>query len=686
MGWFRKDPAPEQERDINPYTLDQYLQDYFTYDGSSYPIFTMSNAGDEPESGGSGFEGIVNAAYRTNGIVFACMMARSMVFSDVRFTFREIRRNVPGDIASPIDGRNPASAGLSLLRQPWVGGTTGDLLARMISDVDIAGNAFVVRRGNQLVRLRPDWVSIVASAPEGASLWHPDAEVAGYVYKPGGSATDDEPISFLREEVAHFAPTPDPSARFRGVSWIEPILNEVIADKLATTHKRSFFENGATVNLMLEYPQDMKRDMFEFAVKEFGNKHQGAANAYRVLHLLGATAKPVGADMQQVDFKNVQAAGETRIAMAAGVPAAILGNSEGLQGSSLNTGNFSAARRLFGDRTIRPLWRNVCGSLANIIPAPPQAELWYDDTDVAFIREDQRDAAEIRQMDASTLSTLVTAGFDPDAALAAVTSGDFRRLKHTGLVSVQLLPPGQSSAPTLAPAVGENAKWAMRDALRGIVSDTIKTEFRKLPEPPPALPDERMTAIQLTLDYILAEQRRGPSQVNVTTPDVRVEPRIDVNVPEREVVIHPPDVNVTTPEQHIEVHVPEREVTVAPAEVNVTTPEVTVNVPEQRAPEVNVAPAEVNVSVEPTPITVAVPEQRAPDVTVNVPEQAPPTVNVQSPDVTVNVPEAPVPSVEVHVPETKVEVNVPRTKKTRRKIERDDQGIISAVVEEDVDD
>jgi hypothetical protein len=46
---------------------------------------------------------------------------------------------------------------------------------------------------------------------------------------------------------------------------------------------------------------------------------------------------------------------------------------------------------------MRPLWRNVAGSLANIVAVPPSAELWYDDRDIPFLQEDQQDAAVIQQ-------------------------------------------------------------------------------------------------------------------------------------------------------------------------------------------------------------------------------------------------------------------------------------------------
>jgi hypothetical protein len=105
--------------------------------------------------------------------------------------------------------------------------------------------------------------------------------------------------------------------------------------------------------------------------------------------------------MQQIDFKVVQGAGEVRIATAARIPATILGISEGLQGSTLNAGNYASARRNFADGLLRPYWRMACAALEPLLSKPyTAAQLWYDDRDVAFLKEDVKDAAEIRQADA----------------------------------------------------------------------------------------------------------------------------------------------------------------------------------------------------------------------------------------------------------------------------------------------
>jgi hypothetical protein len=56
----------------------------------------------------------------------------------------------------------------------------------------------------------------------------------------------------------------------------------------------------------------------------------------------GADVKTVGADLQQVDFKQVQGAGETRICAAARIPPIIVGVSEGLDSATYS--NYGQAR------------------------------------------------------------------------------------------------------------------------------------------------------------------------------------------------------------------------------------------------------------------------------------------------------------------------------------------------------
>ncbi|MGH6693379.1 MAG: hypothetical protein ACREF4_22145 [Gammaproteobacteria bacterium] len=155
----------------------------------------------------------------------------------------------------------------------------------------------------------------------------------------------------------------------------------------------------------------------------------------------GADLSVVGADLRQLDFKATQGAGETRIAADSGIHPVLVGLSEGLAGSSLNQGNFNAARRLTADKTFRPLWRMAAASLQRLVALPnSSARLWYDQTDIAFLRDDQTDIADIQAKQAAAIRQLLDAGYDGDAAVSFVRTNDLSALigKHTGLPSVQL--------------------------------------------------------------------------------------------------------------------------------------------------------------------------------------------------------------------------------------------------------
>jgi phage portal protein BeeE len=377
--------------------------------------------------------------------VFSCLDVRMKLFSEARFKWRQLKDGRPGKLFGGPE--------LGLLERPWPNGTTGDLLARMEQDSSLAGNFYAVGEGDRVIRMRPDWVGIVlGSKYDDEALADLHTEIVGYVYYPGGPTSTLDPVPLLPEEVCHYAPIPDPCARYRGMSWLTPVIRELMADSAATTHKLKFFENGATPNLAVKMDPTLKKkdynewvDLFE---ERFGTATgQAHLHAYKTLYLGGgADVTVVGKDMQQIDFKVTQGAGETRIAAAAGTPPVLVGLSEGLQGSSLNEGNYAMARRRLADITMRPLWRNAAGSLETLLPPRPGAELWYDDRDISALQEDLKDAAEIMQMKAQAMKTLVDAGYTPDSARDAVAADDEGLLEHSGLVSAQLLPPGTASA------------------------------------------------------------------------------------------------------------------------------------------------------------------------------------------------------------------------------------------------
>jgi len=203
------------------------------------------------------------------------------------------------------------------------------------------------------------------------------------------------------------------------------------------------------------FPKEYQPEEIERFKELMDAKHAGIDKAFKTLYLGGgADVRMLGSNFEQLNMHRTQGAGETRIAVASGVPATILGISEGLSGSSLNAGNYMASRRRFADGTMRPLWRAACSALSQLLVIPGGTRLWYDERDVSFLQEDVQDAAEIRRRDASTMRQLIDTGFDPESVVDAVVSGDMSRLVHTGNISVQLRPVDNSGTVDASPEEG----------------------------------------------------------------------------------------------------------------------------------------------------------------------------------------------------------------------------------------
>lgn len=444
--WQRSRRPRAASRDIA--TIEDYaaaLQASLGYGGFSALGITQTQPGQAAERAPTDLPGYAQL-FATNPVIWACMVARMSVFSAPRFTWQRLNNGTPSEMFGTQE--------LRLLEAPWPGGTTQDLLNRVIQDADLAGNSYWTALEGEAIRMRPDWVQIVLERrrhPHGGDLgWRR----YGYLYQEPGC----DPVFLWPEEVAHFAPVPDPLATFRGMSWLTPVIREVQNDNMMAAHKRKYFENAATPNLVVKLAREVTPEAFGKFKAKMEAGHRGVENAYKTLYLGGgADVTVVGSDFKQMDFSAVQGAGETRIASAAGVPSIIVGLSEGLKAATYS--NYGQARRRFADGTIHPLWQNAAGSFAPLVTPPGgggsgAVRLWYDARGVPFLREDAKDAAEIQGVESRTIRTLVDAGYTPASVMAAVRASDWSLLVHTGLFSVQLQKPG-SAEPATPPALPE---------------------------------------------------------------------------------------------------------------------------------------------------------------------------------------------------------------------------------------
>ncbi len=362
----------------------------------------------------------VKEGLKGSGPVYSLIAIRANAFAEARFTWRDIDTK-----------ENIGRQGLEALYMPWPNGTTSNLLKKIEIDVSLAGNVYIRKLPGRVEVLRPDKIQIVSGMREDKSI-----DLLGYVYWPDG-VNQGHRIALLPDEVAHHIDMPDPHHPSRGMSWLTPVAREVDADTYMTRHKSTFFTNAATPALKLKTEKTLNREQKKELMGQFEDRHQGFQNAYKTVLLDGgADLTVLGSDFRAMQFDKIQAAGETRLAAAAGVPPVVVGFLQGIQAATYS--NYAQAMRRYGDLTMRTRWRDVAGDLQSIVDVPDNAELWYDDTDIAFLQQDALDEAEINAKKADTLASLIHGGFTPESAVDAVASGRFGNLEHTGLVSVQL--------------------------------------------------------------------------------------------------------------------------------------------------------------------------------------------------------------------------------------------------------
>lgn len=430
MSWWSRATSwlrPGEIQRGSPLSLDEFARQLAAAADAGITM-TASNWRNE-EHLPSEFESIVQRAYKRSGVIWACELARTMVFGQARFLYQSFERGRPDRLF-----HDPS---LALLDRPARGETTRKLLVRMLLDADLGGTAIVSRRpSGQLRRVRPDWVTLIVGSPNDPMMVGDDldAELIGAMYEPPNARAE----LLLAADLAIFAPNPDPVGWYRGVSWLVPVLREMQGDQAATEHKLAFFKNGATTNLAIAFDATMTLEQVKRFKEWLDAEHKGTANAYKTLYLLGAKPIPVGSDFQAMDLKGITGLYETRIAAAAGVHPVLLGLSEGLQGSSLNAGNYGQVRRRFADITVAPLWEEAATALEPLFPPPDEtSRLWYDARDVPFLREDRADVASIQQSQAAAIRQLVDAQFVPETVVEAIDAEDMTLLKHSGRPTVQ---------------------------------------------------------------------------------------------------------------------------------------------------------------------------------------------------------------------------------------------------------
>jgi phage portal protein BeeE len=395
----------------------RYRTGYWEGMASGAAILKTYNVDPKREQAAPNLVSEATQAYETNGVVFACTLVRMMMLAEAAFKFRDLS-----------DKHLFGNTDLRILEYPWPGATAGELWARMEQSESLTGNTFVAQVEDDELLMLPANEVVIVSEEVTSSGGVKYRRVLGYDWDPDRQPGVNKPSAkaqfFTVDEVAHWSPIPDPSARFRGMSWLSPVLRDVGADNAMTSYKTQYMDHGTPVTAV-KYDRALKPETIDYLIDRLQAKFGGVANAWKPL-ILDQGADPImAAEFGSLDFRNVQAGGELRVCAAAGVSPILIGLRAADTGET-----YQSAMRQLADMHLRPLWRSACASLQKLVPNVPAkgVQLWYDTSDIAALQAAETEKAQVTQVSAAAMLTFIQAGFTHESVISAVTSGDLSLL------------------------------------------------------------------------------------------------------------------------------------------------------------------------------------------------------------------------------------------------------------------
>lgn len=419
-------------------------RDYWEGMASGASVLTTSYAGPDREPVLPQLAAYAQQAHGSNSVVYSAALVRAALFSEARFQFQ-----------AKDDHHLFGNQALVKLEEPFgPDSTTGHLLARMEQDVFLAGNAYIwdAPGEDRLVRLRPDWTTIVSEVVHvGGGGWY--RRPVGYWFEPPKSLmSKDEGFLVPAGECVHWVPVgmEDPAADFRGMSPLTPVARDIAGDDGMAAYKVKYLSNAASPNLLIKYAQKLQPATVDSIRERMHARYAGSDNAFKTLVLdQGADATVIGNSLSQMDFSGVSSVGTERILAACSVPGVLVGL-EPLRGAGRG---YQESMQKLANLWARPAWRSVCGALSQIVDVPAGNRLWFDTSDIAALQDGEMERGQAALVRAQALLALVQAGYTHESAIAAVDAMDLSQLKAGGVGTPASSAPVQHMLPQAQPGV-----------------------------------------------------------------------------------------------------------------------------------------------------------------------------------------------------------------------------------------
>jgi HK97 family phage portal protein len=374
----------------------------------------------------SSYETLARNAYGRNELVYACIAQKASCLP------QSVLRVYPERQGEPLENHRLRQ----LLAQPNPVTDEFAFFELSITYLDLAGNCYwLIVRGrdglpSELWPLRPDLIRIRPTADP--RVWR-----YGYILDPSATARGQEPevIPVDRRDMVHVK-YPNPLDAYFGQPPLRPAARATTLDNAATDFVDSLLRNDGVPLTVVETATEIDQPVADRLRALWRQARRRNEPAFLQQ---GMKIHTLGLDLQQLEFPDLRSISETRICMALGVPAILVGAKTGLDRSTFS--NMREARASFWEETLQPLQRRFLEAVrTRLLPdfagvGRSRIRLDWDNSQVLALRE-----AESSRWERATNAL----------ARGGITINDFRRTVELEPVpggDVFLMPAGVIATP-----------------------------------------------------------------------------------------------------------------------------------------------------------------------------------------------------------------------------------------------
>lgn len=328
---------------------------------------------------------LVNEGYRRNAVVYACIRLLASAVPEAPLQVYQT-----GGKQDALIPNHP----LRLLMQrpnPYL--SEFEFWELTVTNLSIVGQAFWWKERSNVGQviglwpLRPDRIEPILG-PTARGL------LAGWRYWLDGAHYDlpaNDVLVFNYPD-----PSDDTGGVLGGLGPLQVLAREVDTDNEATSFVYAMLRNYAMPGIIITSKAKLNQAEANRLKENFASKYGDMQRGRPAVIDADTTVQPLSHSLKNLEFPDVRALGEARIAAAFGVPAILVGLKVGLDRSTFN--NMAEAREFMAETTLSVLWRRLSDQVQlDLVPEfdkSGRTVVRFDSANVRALAGQQREKAK----------------------------------------------------------------------------------------------------------------------------------------------------------------------------------------------------------------------------------------------------------------------------------------------------